>query len=122
MRDWQKTLHWPRLLLFLALVFVLITFSEPYARQALQNARPQSNTEEDEKCKLPELPGVLNDGLASSYSVLPDTSFERQIQRLSAAVNISTISYGSGANAVNDPRYDTFNELHKVLSDLFPRV
>ncbi|EMR68640.1 putative vacuolar carboxypeptidase protein [Eutypa lata UCREL1] len=45
-----------------------------------------------------------------------------QIDRLTAAVQVPTESFDDNGDANEDPRWETFEDFHKVLSELFPLV
>lgn len=80
-------------------------------------------------CPLP--PAVspaksIGDDEVSSLPPSEDISgkawIERQVERLSAAVNIPTESYDDNGDVEEDPRWRTFPEFHTVLKKLFPEV
>lgn len=123
---WQEQLAWPRLLLFLALVAILLTFAEPYARQAFPVAPLQEAIVDKDTatwCPLPAIHAPLNDGLHSSALFSERDLVQLQVQRLAAAVNISTVSYvDNGDDLDEDLRWTAFEELHNVLRRLFPLV
>lgn len=124
MASWQDTLSWPRLVLFLALVFILLTFAEPFAHRAFQNVIPTKPVDKDTEswCPIPEPASHVEDGIASSDALWTDDILAIQVERLSAAVNVSTVSYSDNGDVDEDPRWKTFDELHAVLKKLFPLV
>jgi len=131
---WQEAMSWPRLVAFMVLVFVLITFAEPFARTAFPDLGRHNAAEEAQKttvevedptaswCQLPEPLAALSDGLDDSNFFVGEDSLALQIERLSAAVNVSTVSYDDNGEVDKDPRYHTFEELHSLLVQLFPLV
>lgn len=121
---WQESLSWPRLVLFLALVFLLLIFGEPYAHRAFRDVAPQPPVDKEVEawCPLPELVSYPEDGVAASEILFTKEVLALQVERLSAAVNVSTVSYGDNGDVESDPRWKTFEELHKVLRQLFPLV
>ena len=122
---WQETLSWPRLLIFLGLVFFLLTLGGPFAQSTF--AHPKSPNESvvsdiEDWCPLPGPAITANDGLASSSLFLGEPSLQLQLDRLSAAVNVSTVVYRDSGNVDTDTRWETFGRLHEVLRELFPKV
>jgi len=117
--NWQETLSWPRLLLFLGLVFLLITVSRPYARQAYQNLRPvpPEDKEVASWCQLPQPVTIPDARIASSLALLDESSLQLQVQRLSAAVNVSTVRHSADADL-----HKAYEQLHQVLERDFPLV
>jgi Gly-Xaa carboxypeptidase len=85
----------------------------------------QTNREWDIKswCPLPKLPSQIEDGLDPSSSFAVNASvLKKQVERLSAAVNVSTVSYDDNGDVDDDPRWKSFGQLHEVLRHLFPLV
>ncbi|KAF2173821.1 hypothetical protein M409DRAFT_62069 [Zasmidium cellare ATCC 36951] len=64
-----------------------------------------------------------DDGLEDSRILFAiDEVLHRQVERLSAVVNVSTISYDDNGQVGEDMRWETFGELHTVLKRLFPVI
>lgn len=51
-----------------------------------------------------------------------DEQLALQVKRLSAAVQVPTESYDDNGEVDEDPRWETFQQFHNVLQDLFPLV
>jgi Gly-Xaa carboxypeptidase len=60
--------------------------------------------------------------LPPSKDISGNVWINRQVERLSAAVNVPTESYDDNGNVEEDPRWRTFPEFHSVLQNLFPLV
>jgi Gly-Xaa carboxypeptidase len=106
----------------MALVFLLITFSEPFIRHAVPSFGAERPVDKDTEdwCILPESPASFADGLRSSLEHIDHTALDVQVQRLAAAVGVPTVSYDDFGDVNSDPRYKTFDTLHGVLESLFP--
>ena len=63
-----------------------------------------------------------DDGLRASSDFTSLASLTRQVERLSAAVRVPTESFDDNGDVDVDPRWEIFNELHRVFIDLFPMV
>ena len=75
------------------------------------------------------LPQMLSPTKSTNDDILPPSKdisgsgwIERQVERLSAAVNVPTESYDDNGDVEEDPRWRTFPEFHAVLKKLFPGV
>lgn len=66
--------------------------------------------------KLPE----LDDGLDASSKFETLAVIERQVQRLSEAVRVATVSYDDNGDVGIDERWRPFFHFHDALADLFP--
>ena len=73
-------------------------------------------------CPLPPIPATARDGLQPSWLLLRPGAIETQVKRLSAAVNIATVSYDDNGDVDKDPRWVSFEELQVVLEKTFPLV
>lgn len=75
-------------------------------------------------CPIPEsMPGQdpAND-LRPSSDFAKDEAVEIQVQRLAAAVRVATESWDDNGDVDVDPRWEVFDEFHRVLRVHFPRV
>jgi Gly-Xaa carboxypeptidase len=73
-------------------------------------------------CPLPEIPRNRKDGLKPSFLFIDQKSVDLQVKRLSAAVNVPTVSVVGGGDVLTDPKYEAFHKFHGVLDELFPLV
>jgi hypothetical protein len=73
-------------------------------------------------CPLPDKPANVNDGLKPSFLFIDQKSVDLQVKRLSAAVNVPTVSVTGDGDVLTDPRYEVFHRFHDILDDLFPLV
>jgi Gly-Xaa carboxypeptidase len=83
----------------------------------------------DSWCPLPQTVSPAKSGRDEITSSLPPSKdisgkdwIGRQVERLSAAVNVPTESYDDNGDVEEDPRWRTFPELHTALQSLFPEV
>lgn len=67
---------------------------------------------------LPEKPKDPNDGLKPSSLFAEKALVDKQVQRMSAALNVPTVSY----NDTRDAGMKPFFEFHAVLKEHFPLV
>lgn len=128
----RECITWQRCLLFLGLAFILITIllysplyslpdDENIANEDLSLAIPTSPDQSKERCAISPKLTPPDDGLEDSKVLFAiDKVLERQVERLSAVVNVSTISYDDNGPVGEDMRWETFGELHAVLKRLFP--
>ena len=123
---WQETLSWPRLVVFLTLVFLLITFADPFTRRKYHDLAPEESEiidkDTDLWCPPPRIAVSPDDGLASSTVLVEQTYLDLQVKRLSAAVNVPTVSHGNAGLVDEEQGQKAFDQLHVVLNDLFPLV
>lgn len=78
---------------------------------------------EPEWCSLPQPLVATSDGLVpASEKFGTGSPLRRQVERLSAAVNVATVSYNDNNDVDTDPRWQTFAVLHDVLRSRFPLV
>jgi hypothetical protein len=74
------------------------------------------------RCDLPPAIEPL-DGLPSSRVYFRShAALVKQARRLAAVVKVPTISYDDGGSPGEDPRWEIFKDLHRVLRSLFPHV
>jgi Gly-Xaa carboxypeptidase len=130
---WKDKMAWPRLIVFMVVVFLLLTtvssvmkrnevFDLPANRHP-GNDKLQGDDVIDTWCPVPQIPAQLQDGLKSSADFGNDEDLiKQQVERLSAAVNIPTISYDDNDDVDKDPRWHAFVTLHEVLKKQFLRV
>jgi hypothetical protein len=130
---WKDKMAWPRLIVFMVVVFLLLTAvssvirrKEPFdlpANGHAGNDTPQEDVAASTWCPVPQIPAPSQDGLNSSADFGNDEDLiKEQVERLSAAVNIPTISYDDNGDVDKDPRWHAFVTLHEVLKEQFPRV
>jgi Gly-Xaa carboxypeptidase len=130
---WKDKMAWPRLIVFMVVVFLLLTTvssvirrNEPFdlpANGQTGNEDSQEDLAVSTWCPVPRLPAPLQDGLNSSADFGNDKDLiKQQVERLSAAVNVPTISYDDSGDVDKDPRWHAFVTLHEVLKEQFPRV
>jgi hypothetical protein len=130
---WKDKMAWPRLITFMVVVFLLLTTvgSVMKRRGALDlpanghpgNEIPQEYVVVHTWCPVPQLPAPSQDGLISLADFGDSKDLiKQQVERLSAAVNVPTISYDDSDDVDKDPRWHAFVTLHDVLKAQFPRV
>jgi Gly-Xaa carboxypeptidase len=130
---WKDKMAWPRLVVFMVVVFLLLTTVSSVMRRnevfdLPANGHPgndklQGDRVADTWCPIPQIPAPLQDGLNSSADFRDDKNLiKQQVERLSAAVNVPTISYDDNDDVDKDPRWHAFVTLHEVLEKHFPRV
>jgi len=73
-------------------------------------------------CSLPSKLAELKDGLDPSTKFEQSSSVQRQLERLSQAVRVATVSYDDNGDVGIDDRWLPFFHFHDVLGDLFPLV
>ncbi|OCK83285.1 vacuolar carboxypeptidase Cps1 [Lepidopterella palustris CBS 459.81] len=116
-----------RLAVFVGVAFILllILFATPSARQTFNSNGQTKSTGKggvESWCPLAAIPSPADDGLDRSSRFMRKDAVEKQVERLSAAVNVATVSYDDNQDVGVDPRWEIFGELHKVLKDQFPLV
>ena len=121
----KEHLTWRRVSLFVLFVLVLGTVSWPSSRDAIRDQIQSTTTKDDQDieswCPLPDKVPTPNDGLRDSAVIFDnDAALKLQVERLSAAVNISTVSYDDAGDVDFDTRWQIFAEHHNVLERLFP--
>jgi len=107
------------ILFTVAVVFLWFLFVGPSTKEYLRISKDNGI---GSWCPLPEPPHHIEDGLDHSSSFSDKASVLKQVERLSAAVNVSTVSYNDNGDVDEDPRWNSFGELHEVLRRLFPLV
>lgn len=109
-------------------VFILLlsAFSLYQARQPSNVSGNGSSgiKEIDSWCPIPEPEDIQHrgDGLRPSLDFQKPDSIELQVKRLSAAVHVPTESWDDNDEVDIDPRWKNFDEFHRVLKELFPKV
>ncbi|KAF2773202.1 putative vacuolar carboxypeptidase Cps1 [Teratosphaeria nubilosa] len=74
-------------------------------------------------CHIPGVAESPRDGLRSSRDVFTgDDALSLQVERLTAAVNVPTVSYDDNGDVNEDERWLPFGRLHKTLLSIFPLV
>ncbi len=73
-------------------------------------------------CPLPNATLSGDDGLESSDHLMSHAQLQLQVERLTAAVRVPTESFDDNGDVDEDPRWETFEEFHHVLKELFPLV
>ncbi|KAI1102338.1 carboxypeptidase S [Jackrogersella minutella] len=73
-------------------------------------------------CPLPDVTHPGDDGLKASEHFMNSKQLQLQVERLAAAVRVPTESYDDNGDVDEDPRWETFEEFHQVLEQLFPLV
>jgi hypothetical protein len=118
-------------LIFLITAFILTVFwTLPSGTVRQESSSPFSSSTPSGKhgevveswCPLPQKPKVAKDGLRPSTLFADQKSVDMQAKRLSAAINVPTVSVNGGGDVLTDPRYEVFKKFHKVLDGLFPLV
>lgn len=114
---------------FIWLAVFLLLFSAFSLYQALQSSNVSRDgtsgiKEIDSWCPIPEFEDIQhrNDGLRPSLDFQKPASIELQVKRLSAAVHVPTESWDDNGDVDVDPRWKNFDEFHRVLKWLFPKV
>lgn len=80
----------------------------------------KSNGDVKSWCPLTENPPNFNDGLDLSSKFEEPGAIELQVERLSEAVRVATVSYDDNGNVGEDERWNVFFYFHDVLNNLFP--
>lgn len=131
---WKDKMAWPRLVAFMVIVFVLMTTVSSVMRRKEAafdipanghpgNEKPQEDEVFSTWCPVSPLPAPLQDNLTSSAEIGNSKDLvKQQVGRLSAAVNVPTISYDDNDDVDKDPRWHAFVTLHEVLRTQFPKV
>lgn len=121
---WQETLAWPRLVLFMVVVFVLMTTVMNFVskNEPLDLDAHDQELGKPRWCPLPTPMTEAVDGMMSS-DIFSNASFvKRQVDRLGDAVRVPSISFDDNGDVESDPRWDVFTSLHEVLEKHFPKV
>ena len=130
---WKDKMAWPRLVAFMVIVFVLMTtVSSVMKRKEVfdlpanghpGNEQPQEDEVVNTWCPVSPLPAPSQDNLTSSTNFGNSKDLiKQQVERLSSAVNVPTISYDDNDDVDKDPRWHAFVTLHEVLKKQFPKV
>lgn len=86
----------------------------------LKNVPSKSAGNVETWCPLPEKPKYPNDGLKPSFLFADKASVDKQVNRLSAAIDVPTVHYDDNGDVGEDKRWQPFYKFHDVLEDLFP--
>ena len=112
----------PKILLITSIsLFVVLIFWSLPSENAAQTLQSKNGVVES-WCPLPEKPKSANDGLKPSILFADKDSVEKQVKRLSAAVNVPTVSWDDNGDVGTDERWQPFYKFHEVLEELFPLV
>jgi len=105
--DW----NWPRprtwMITIVSTFIILIFWTLPSGDSFVETSSGSSKTgsEVGSWCPLPVTPTAAKDGLKYSSLFLVKEAVQKKVGRLSAAVNVPTVSYGDGGNVDTDSRY-----------------
>lgn len=133
---WKDKLAWPRLIVFMVVVFLLLsTVSSVMRRKEVfdlpanghagdeQHEQSQEDVAVNTWCPVPQVPAPTQDGLISLADFGNNKDLiQQQVDRLSAAVNVPSISYDDNDDVDKDPRWHAFVTLHETLKTQFPKV
>lgn len=126
-----KVLTWQRCLLFLGFVILLIVALLHALLRTGRGLQPGDDgdapsaalAESAAWCPIADTMPPLIGELADSRDLFAgEAVLTLQVERLSAAVNISTISYDDNGDVDQDTRWSTFGTLYAQLETLFPRM
>jgi Gly-Xaa carboxypeptidase len=109
----------------LTFFLIIIFYSVPSAnKRASDVSSGKSSSGEDilRWCPLPDKPEYKKDGLLPSFLFVDSKSVDRQVARLSKAVNVPTVSWDDNGDVGVDKRWESFFKFHDVLEELFPLV
>lgn len=113
----------------ICLAVFLLLFSASSLYQAPQSTNVFGDgtskfKEMDSWCPIPEFEDIQHrgDGLRPSLDFQKPESIELQVERLSAAVHVPTESWDDNGDVDVDPRWKSFDEFHRILKRLFPKV
>lgn len=121
---WFRPRAWAIALVSLFLILIFWSLPSSHTPQLPSLKDGQSETAGDVKtwCPLPDKPKYPNDGLKPSFLFADKAFVDTQVKRLSAAVNVPTVSYDDNGLVGKDERWKPFYKFHEVLEDLFPLV
>lgn len=133
---WKDKMAWPRLIVFMVVVFLLLsTVSSVMRRKEVfdlpanghagdeQHEQSQEDVAVNTWCPVPQVPAPTEDGLISLADFGTDKDLiQQQVKRLSAAVNVPSISFDDNDDVDKDPRWHAFVTLHETLKTQFPKV
>lgn len=123
MAKWQENLAWPRLVMFMVIVFLLLSaVSSLVKTRKPLDLGSQDGIVRHEWCQLAEPLSPHEDGLMTSDVFGNESLLLRQVERLSAAVNVATVSSNDYGDVEGGSEWDSFAKLHEVLRNLFPKV
>lgn len=120
----HQYITWQRALLFIVLAAVLLGLG--WNRNLVTSSTSTHAGDETTAaswCRIPDRIADTEDGLEDSSKLFRgEDVLKLQVERLSAAVNISTESFDDKGDVDEDQRWWNFAELHDKLAELFPRV
>lgn len=121
--SFREHLTWQRLVLFLSLSFILAFLATANSRSSI-TTHYSGAVHNDIKawCPLPEPPVTAEDAMADSSFLLDEATLKVQIDRLSDAVKVPTVSYDDNGDVDEDLRWEPFGELHQIFKKMFPLV
>ena len=126
MKPMEKTTvkdAWKKIALFLIIILVLWQMTVHFG-PSMTVSRVGDHDDFESWCPLanPDAMKANQDNLRPSKDFTLDASLEKQLQRLSAAVNCPTESFDDNGDVDDDPRWKTFDRFHDTLKDLFPLI
>jgi len=120
----MDTSHYRTKFLVFFIIFVVLTFLFWSILRSFAPVKEifdtQTNGDVRSWCPLAEKPPKFNDGLDPSTKFEEPETIERQVERLSEAVRVATVSYYDNGNVGEDERWNVFFHFHDVLNNLFP--
>lgn len=119
---WTKSISLLFLATFICLVSPLHLVSASEIRRRLAQSSLSRPRTADEWCPLPNVTSSNDDDLKPSDHLMSSEQLQLQVNRLTAAVQVPTESFDDNGDVNEDPRWETFDDFHGVLSELFPLV
>ena len=113
--------HWGKLIGLFCVFWALLLWP-PSLHKSNPEVASMRHPNVKDWCPLPDIPAKARDGLQPSWLLLKPEAVEAQVKRLSAAVNIATVSYDDNGDADKDPRWEIFEEFQVGLEKHFPLV
>lgn len=115
--------------IFLLLTWLFIVIVIPSQRPSLPTFSSSTSSTIDSWCPLPLSVTPSGETRSESSPFLPSSKefagqawIQKQVERLSAAVNVPTESYDDNGGVDNDPRWKPFDKFHDLLKELFPKI
>lgn len=108
---------------FILLLSVFLLYQALHRPNVFRNGS-SGIKELDSWCPIPAPEDIRHrgHGLRPSLDFQKPESIELQVKRLSAAVLVPTESWDDNDDVDVDPRWKNFDEFHRVLKKLFPKV
>ena len=113
--------HWGKLIGLFCVFWALLLWP-PLLHQSSPEVSSKPQPKLKDWCPLPDIPTSAQDGLQPSRLLLKPDALKTQLKRLSAAVNVATVSYDDNGDVDKDPRWEIFEEFHVRLERDFPLV